>query len=148
MKLQCNRIRVGGTKVQLGAAEYHFKPESSAPGAAHVCEVNNAAHINTLLKIDAYTLYEAGADDGEQAVSAAADAMADAAMVATPGNDPLENAKAHPLEGMTLEILSAKTEEELRALYNAATGKNAHHKMGHAKLAENLAAMVPAPAQD
>lgn len=49
MKIVCLPQRPGGSKIELGKVTYHFKPE--AEGGSHVCEVEDEAHIATLLSI-------------------------------------------------------------------------------------------------
>lgn len=54
MKVTCLLHREGGTKVELGNAEYHFKPQ---PDGKHVAEVSNEEHLAILLAIpEAYRL--------------------------------------------------------------------------------------------
>lgn len=54
MKVVCLLHREGGTKVELGNAEYHFKPQ---PDGKHVAEVSNEEHLAILLAIpEAYRL--------------------------------------------------------------------------------------------
>lgn len=48
MLIQSIKIREGGTKLSLGDEEYHFKDDGKGN---HVCEVEQEAHIKTLLAI-------------------------------------------------------------------------------------------------
>lgn len=48
MKIECILKRAGGTKVSLGAALYHFKPDDED---RHVAEVENQDHVKVFLNI-------------------------------------------------------------------------------------------------
>lgn len=61
MKIESIIRRAGGTKVGFSeearwpAGEYHFKPESDATNAPHVCDVTVEEHVNRFLSLsDAY----------------------------------------------------------------------------------------------
>lgn len=56
MKLELTIKRPGGTPVPIGDKNYEFKPESSAPDAPHVCEVEDESHIAILLGTGVYRL--------------------------------------------------------------------------------------------
>jgi hypothetical protein len=57
MKIQSILVRAGGTHVTFDendnwpAGNYHFKPETNEPGAPHVCEVTDEAHIHRFLSL-------------------------------------------------------------------------------------------------
>lgn len=62
--------RSGGSKIDIGGVEYHFKPaDEKQPEAAHVAEVQDKAHIKRFLEIsEAYQLADgcvADADEGD-----------------------------------------------------------------------------------
>lgn len=94
MKIQCLLKREGGTKIELGGTEYHFKLQEDG---THVAEVTEQSHINRLLSIK-----EAYRQAGEQPalkpffepvenapVTAINNPLADAPIVAL--NNPLAN---------------------------------------------------------
>lgn len=57
--------RAGGTKIELYGEKYHFKPESAADDALHVCAIpfDHAAQIHRLLAITSgYALVDPNAD--------------------------------------------------------------------------------------
>lgn len=57
MQIECKLKRDGGTKVDMGTAQYHFAPLADG---AHVAEVENEKHIDRFLSIsEAYRLYRA-----------------------------------------------------------------------------------------
>lgn len=52
MKIVCKIRREGGTKVKMGSAEYHFKPDADGE---HVASVTDEKHIALFLRVsDAY----------------------------------------------------------------------------------------------
>jgi hypothetical protein len=56
-KIECKIKRAGGSKIDIGGVDYHFKPTSDAEGAPHVCEVKDEEHIARFLEIrDGYKL--------------------------------------------------------------------------------------------
>ena len=56
--IECVIKRKGGTTIDMGdGMEYDFQPNSSG---AHVCEIDDPAHIKTLLTIDCYQIYGSG----------------------------------------------------------------------------------------
>jgi hypothetical protein len=48
MLIQCRQERKDGTVIELDKSKYHFKPNADG---AHVCEVKDRKHIDTLLSI-------------------------------------------------------------------------------------------------
>lgn len=61
MKLVCIIQRAGGTKVPMADTTYHFKPESDAPGAPHVAEVEDDEHLAKFLAIpEGYRIHRDG----------------------------------------------------------------------------------------
>lgn len=53
MKIVCKLKRQGGTKVDIGKVQYHFKPENPAdPDSPHSCEVTNPDHAARFLAIN------------------------------------------------------------------------------------------------
>lgn len=55
MKIECKLQRAGGTIVDIGGTEYHFKPGADG---AHVADIENDEHIDRFLAIaEAYRLY-------------------------------------------------------------------------------------------
>ena len=53
MKIVCKLKRQGGTKVDFGKVQYHFKPENPAdPDSPHSCEVTNPEHAARFLTIN------------------------------------------------------------------------------------------------
>lgn len=68
MKVESIIRRDGGTKVVLGATEYHFAPDATGK---HVCEVKDRAHIARFLSIaEGYQLpdeEDAASEDGATA---------------------------------------------------------------------------------
>lgn len=166
MKLECLRKRPGGTKVQLGSAEYHFRPDPKNPTGPHVCEVDNQGHLKTLLTIDAYVL----ADD--DSVAADAPTQVEPAKTASapapapkkgpekpeapvnapeptqaekephePAKDPGSEADEEgddPLYGITAEMLEEMERDELADLYEKVSGKKPHHNTVAQKLIEGI----------
>lgn len=65
MKLALRIHRTGGSIIPMPNADgrpdtvYHFKPETAAPGAPHVCEVADEAHLARFLSIAAYSIADA-----------------------------------------------------------------------------------------
>jgi hypothetical protein len=59
MKIECKLKRNGGSEIQLGEATYKFVPvDTDDETSAHVCEVEDEAHIERLLSItEAYRIH-------------------------------------------------------------------------------------------
>ncbi|MCY1167375.1 hypothetical protein D9M73_73360 [compost metagenome] len=75
MKFECKLKREGGTKVEIGGVEYHFKP---LPDGAHVAEVTEEDHIARFYQIpEAYKAYKGDADTATAASTAAAGGTGD-----------------------------------------------------------------------
>ena len=87
MKIECTRIRPGGTEVTLEGETYHFRP--SATDARHIAEVSKVNHIKTLLGIAAYQVADEAVADmtGTTKKAAAPKAPAQPAKAAEPDPD-------------------------------------------------------------
>lgn len=58
MKIECKLKREGGSVIELGGVEYHFKPQADG---AHVDDVAYEEHIERFLSIpEAYCIYKPG----------------------------------------------------------------------------------------
>lgn len=58
MRIECKIIRPGGSFVDIGGINYHFKPVSEAQQAAHVADVEDDEHIARFLAIpEGYRIY-------------------------------------------------------------------------------------------
>jgi len=82
MLIECTIKRTGGTKLTIGATNYHFKPVNvDDEEAPHVCEVADGAHAKRLLsikeaykasgKVDPTVAKELKQDADEEAAAAA-----------------------------------------------------------------------------
>ena len=144
MLIECIRIREGGTKVALGNATYHFRP-SDAHDGRHVAEVENPAHIKTLLGIEAYVPVDVAAGD-----ETPADPEPEPELDGATGNDDAEGdmaADAPPptdaanVDAITAEV-EAMTEEQARARYEEVLLRKPHANMAEktvkARLVEAL----------
>jgi len=57
MKIECKNKREGGSVIDIGGVEYHFKPQADG---AHVADVAYEEHIERFLSIpEAYCIYKA-----------------------------------------------------------------------------------------
>lgn len=64
MQIKCKLIRHGGTRVDFGNVEYHFKANAQGD---HVADVTDEDHIDALLAIgEAYEPYQDAAGDEAQ----------------------------------------------------------------------------------
>lgn len=97
MKIECILKREGGTHVELGGIDYHFKPQADG---AHVADIKDRAHIGKFLAIsEGYLIYdpeEAAADPAPAAPEAPAAAAGIAAAPAEAPVDPAGTAQVAP----------------------------------------------------
>lgn len=134
MKIECLRIRPGGTTVELDGETYHFRPEGTE--TRHIAEVSKVAHIKTLLSIAAYQV----ADDAVADMTGTVKKVS-AKSVVTPepttapttaptteptqtgaGDGAGDGAAAGQTEGGTVE-LDDLTDAQLRVAYQQTLGK-------------------------
>lgn len=135
MKIECLRIRDGGTKVTLDDKEYHFAPQ---PDGRHIAEVNATAHIKTLLAIDAYAIADSNVADmvnPKSVTEASAPTDPSEPTEATEASAP--SAASDP--GDAVLSVDDLTTEQLRVAYEA-TLEKAAGKMSRAKLVAALEA--------
>lgn len=58
MKIECKNKREGGSLIDIGGTEYHFKPQADG---AHVADVAYEEHVERFLSIpEAYCIYRPG----------------------------------------------------------------------------------------
>lgn len=124
MKIECLRIRPGGTTVELDGETYHFRPEGTE--TRHIAEVSKVDHIKALLSIAAYKV----ADDAVADMTGTAKKVA-AKSVVTP--EPTTKPTAEPEQGGTGDgtgddaggavELDDLTDAQLRVAYQQTLGK-------------------------
>lgn len=98
MLIECKIKRPDGTHVPMPSGiDYHFKPESAAPEARHLCEVDNEDDLARFLAIpEGYKI--AREDAAKRATTALAPAPAPAAAPA-PSQEPKGDGNTAPLPG-------------------------------------------------
>jgi hypothetical protein len=115
MKIECKAKREGGSLIDIGDTEYHFKPIADG---AHVADVANEEHIERFLSIrDTYCIYKKG---GSEKNTESADEQ-------TSGES------AEPEDVAVVDV------EALKQAYLEKFGKLPHHKLGIDKIKAALA---------
>lgn len=132
VKIELSIKRAGGTVVdfprwpsenvphlEAPAARYHFKPESPAENAPHVCEVAHPVHVQRLLSITGYRLAGEAEDLPLPAPNPAAASMPVAALTSAAPAPAANAEKVAEIRALPIRDLKATintfTGDDLRA---------------------------------
>lgn len=116
MKIECKNKREGGSIIDIGGTDYHFKPQADG---AHVADVAYEEHVERFLSIpEAYCIYKPGKAAKEQPAAAP---VAQEAAVEGPHVDEAVEATETP------EIVSDDL-DALKEAFKAKFGHAPHYK--------------------
>lgn len=132
--IECKLRRKGGTFAEIGGTTYHFAPDNQD---RHVAAVSDPDHIARFLSITEAYRMAAGAQ-----AKAAAPAQGIAAPVTPePEKTEVQAEKPAPVQIDTNKALEDMTSDELRAVFSAEIGREAHPKAKDATMISQIEAM-------